>query len=220
MVWPSPLKVPMYGWPSVPIENQSPTPLRLISAIRMAQRSVAPRLSSPSTSPENFSSCSAVAIWYGSFAVPLPPANWLSPLSDCWETVPPISKRRGERQARDKEQRCQEHAQDAARCFVYHLSSSFPLVVFIRFIIPYCQAEILTNFALFRPVLHGFGFFGRSTGFQPPGSSRQPISLRICSTSFRGMLDFSGRPRPGAISQSSCACRLALLDSARQFCTV
>ena len=32
----------------------------------------------------------------------------------------------------------------------------FPLVVFIRFIIPYCQAEILTNFALFRPVLHFF----------------------------------------------------------------
>ena len=49
-----------------------------------------------------------------------------------------------------------EYAQNAARCFVYHLSSSFPLVVFICFIIPYCQAEILTNFALFRPVLHFF----------------------------------------------------------------
>ena len=33
------------------------------------------------------------------------------------------------------------------------------------------------NFAENVRVLHGFGFFGRSTGFQPPGSSRQPISL-------------------------------------------
>ena len=48
---------------------------------------------------------------------------------------------------------------------MYHLSSSFPLVVFIRFIIPYCQGFFRVNFALFRPVLHGFGFFGRSTDF-------------------------------------------------------
>ena len=51
-------------------------------------------------------------------------------------------------------QRCQEHAQDAARCFVYHLSSSFPLVVFIRFIIPYCQGFFRVNFAENVLVLH------------------------------------------------------------------
>ena len=67
---------------------------------------------------------------------------------------PPISKRRGERGAGDEEQRCQEHAQNAARCFVYHLSSSFPLVVFIRFIIPYCQGFFRVNFAENVPVLH------------------------------------------------------------------
>ena len=67
---------------------------------------------------------------------------------------PPISKRRGERDAGDEEQHCQEHAQDAARCFVYHLSSSFPLVVFICFIIPYCQGFFHVNFAENVRVLH------------------------------------------------------------------
>ena len=168
MVWPAPLKVPLYefllllpiGVHDVP-DSSLQIPLRSISAVRMAQ---ALALFWLLTLSANSLKSLAVAIWYGFSSVPSPSSTRPSPLSDGRGTAPPISKRRGERDAGDEEQRCQEHAQDAARCFVYHLSSSFPLVVFIRFIIPYCQGFFRVNFAENVLVLHSLIIFGRSTG--------------------------------------------------------
>ena len=56
----------------------------------------------------------------------------------------------------------------------------FLVICFVRFIIAYCQAEILTHFALFRPVLHGFGFFGRSTGFRGGAGCGKKAAAGAC----------------------------------------